>query len=119
MSDAPKKPEEKPAIPAEAAVPGAKLKPPPFTQEQLAEQILTMRNQKNQLTVSVTQLNQQLHKIQTALKENDLFRTKIATQIAESNSNFTEEFKRKSDFFPEIRLQMILKATEAFAPKKK
>lgn len=45
MSDAPKKPDAKDAAPPAPAVPGAKLKPPPFTQEQLAEQILALRTQ--------------------------------------------------------------------------
>lgn len=63
-------------------------------------------------------MNQQLHKIQTALKENDVLRTKIAGS-SKINPNFIRKVKRKSDFFPEIQLGMILKATEALTPKKK
>ena len=134
MSDDAKKPDEKKApaaaeqtppttvapatAPATAPASGAKLKPEPLTLEQITAQVLAYRTQKEQNTQSLKQLNAQLAKIQGAIKENEEIRSKLNQLMSESYSHFAEEWKRKSEFYPEIRLQMLLKAVEALTPKK-
>ena len=95
------------------------LKPNVITQEQVVEQMLALVPQKQALDSTLAQLEKRIHLIENSLKENDQPRTQVKELIHISLEHFNVEWKRKSDFFPEIRLAILQKTLELAAPAPK
>ena len=95
------------------------LKPPIITQDQLVEQVLHMGQQKQQLENTLALLQNKLKMIEHSLGENDQLKEKIKDLMAQSFGLFQEEWKRRTEFYPEIRLKVLEKNLALIAPPKK
>jgi hypothetical protein len=95
------------------------LKPPPLPTEQVAEQAHALQQQQAQLEQQRDVLENRLQSIESSLGENENLRKQVEVLMAESLSHSQEEWKRKSEYYPDIRLQILQKALELLAGKPK
>lgn len=93
------------------------LKPPIITQDQLMEQVQHMDQQKQQLESSLSLLRHKLELIEKSVGENDHLRAKVQELMNLSYQNFEAEWKRRTEYYPEIRLKILEKAIDLLAPK--
>jgi chaperonin cofactor prefoldin len=92
------------------------LKPPVITQDQLIEQIQHMDQQKQQLDNSLGLLQHKLQMIEKSLGENDQLKHKVHELMEASLTHFQTEWKRRTEFYPEVRLKILEKAVALIAP---
>ena len=97
----------------------SKSKQPILSFEQIEDLRQNLLQQKDQVLITVGQLQGYLDKVQTAIRENDQLRVKSTQLMSESYTLFLEEWKRKSEYFPDLRYQIILKAAESVEPRKR
>ena len=94
-------------------------KPTMITQDQVAELLEAMKPQRDQLASAVEQLEHRVHQIENSLKENEQLKAQVKELIHLSTTHFYTEWKRKSDFFPEIRFSILQKTVDLVAAPKK
>ena len=92
------------------------LKPVVITMEQLSEQLLNMSQQEKQLKSSLDLIKHKLHQVEHSLAENDNLRAKIHELMHQSFVHFNTEWKRRTEFYPDIRLRILEKAVDMIAP---
>ena len=95
------------------------LKPPVITQDQLIEQVQHMDQQKQQLDHTLSLLQHKLQMIEKSLGENDQLKHKVQELMEVSLNLFQEEWKRRTEFYPEVRLKILEKTVDLLAPPKK
>lgn len=96
-----------------------KLKPAPLTPEQIATQVQELEKQKKELTLTNNIVNDQLKRVESALKEKDKLHGEVQKKMGEVMFKVEDEWKKKTDLFPDIRLQILIKAEESLNPPKK
>ena len=94
------------------------MRPEMITTEQVAEQIQALQQQKTHLDDQVKQLDHKIKLIENSIRENDVLKKKIHEQLAISYTHFQTEWKRKTEYFPEIRLNFLQRTLELLSPKK-
>ncbi len=87
-----------------------------ITPEQVAEQTHAMMQQKDQLESQIRDLSHRLKQIESSLAEAEGLKHKIQEQIKISVDHVNTEWKRKSEYYPEIRLKILEKTLELVAP---
>jgi TolA-binding protein len=92
------------------------LKPPIIAQDQLVEQTQHMSQQKDQLENSLDLLQHKLEQIEHSIGENDHLKTKVKELMDQSLGMFQTEWKRRFEFYPEIRLKVLEKTVALVAP---
>ena len=85
-------------------------------QAQVIEQIKGLTAQKDQLNARLRQSEEKLRLIEHSLNENDALKAKVGELLDQSLGFFQEEWKRKSDYYPDIRAQSLLKLVELIIP---
>ena len=85
-------------------------------QAQDNEQNKGLTSQKDQLNARLRQSEEKLRLIEASLNENDALKAKVRELLDQSLGFFQEEWKRKSDYFPDIRTQSLLKLVELISP---
>ncbi len=73
--------------------------------------------QRDEMTAKVTHLATQLNKIQSSIKENLVLTHKTQQYFSESYALFLEEWSRRSEYFPDLRVQILQKAIESLDPR--
>lgn len=96
-----------------------KLKPDAHTLEQVNAQILEMQKINIELKESNQALTEQFQKIESAIKEKEKLKQDIQQRMGELMHKVEEEIKMKANSFPDIRLQLLIKAEESINPPKK
>ncbi len=84
-------------------------KPEIITQEKLIEEMSALKVQKADLTAQLHQLEHKLQHIESALAESEHLKKKTKELLSQSLENFAEEWKRKSEYFPDTRLKGLEK----------
>ena len=92
------------------------LKPPVITQEQLIEQVQHLTQQTQQIETNLELLQHKLKQIEHSIGENDTLKHKIEGLTLQSIQLFEIEWKRRAEYYPEIRLKVIEKARDLIAP---
>jgi len=92
------------------------LKPQVIPQTQLVDQVQQMDQQKRQLENSLDLLQNRLKMIESSLGENDRLRSQVTELADQSLGFFQEEWKRRTEFYPEIRLKELEKLLALIAP---
>jgi hypothetical protein len=96
------------------------FKPDIVAQPLVVEQVKGLIEQKHKLSVQVEQLEHRLKLIESSLSENDQMSERVKVLVAESLSLFEEEWKRKSEFYPDLWLASLEQAlVQVAAPAKK
>ena len=95
------------------------LKPNVITQEELILQVKELKTLQTQLQYQLDQTQQKADSLKQSLQENEQIQKQLKTLMSESFQHFKEEWKRKSDFYPDIRFHILEQAVEALAPPKK
>ena len=95
------------------------LKPETITAAQVAEQTHTMSQQMIQLDLQIKTLTQMLGNIERSKLESDSLKQKIQELIATSIKNFQTEWSNKTDFYPELRKDILEKTVEMLSPSDK
>lgn len=89
---------------------------PILPQAKVIEQVKGLHEQKNQLQTHLTQIEDKLRMIEMSLSENDNLKKKVKELLAASHAHFMEEWKRRIEFYPDIRLASLQKLIEINAP---
>jgi hypothetical protein len=89
------------------------LKPDAVTQAQVIDQVKGLGEQKYKIEVQIELMEKRLKLIEASLAE------RVKTLLAESLSLFEDEWKRKTEFYPDIRLASMEQALIAIQPPKK
>jgi SMC interacting uncharacterized protein involved in chromosome segregation len=95
------------------------VKPSVISQEAVVEQVKLLQAQKADLEVQLDQLQIKLKNIEASIAENDDLRSKNKTMLEQCFSQFDEEWKRRAEYFPDIRLNVLNAASTLVAPPKK
>jgi hypothetical protein len=95
------------------------LKPDAVTQAQVIDQVKGLGEQKYKIEVQIELMEKRLKLIEASLAENDTLAERVKTLLAESLSLFEDEWKRKTEFYPDIRLASMEQALIAIQPPKK
>ncbi len=88
-----------------------------MTQEELAKVVHELEQSKANLESEVGVLRDKLHALQLALHENDLLREQVAKLFGEYRAIEATEWKRKSEYFPDILGKILERAGQAPAKK--
>lgn len=88
-----------------------------MTQEELAKLVHELEQSKATLESEVAVFRDKLHALQSALHENDLLREQVGKLFTEYKTIEAEEWKRKSDYFPDILGKILERANQAGAKK--
>jgi septal ring factor EnvC (AmiA/AmiB activator) len=88
-----------------------------MTNEELAKLVHELEQQKTTLESEVTVLRDKLQALQTALHENDMLREQVSKLFTEYQTVTSDEWKRKSDFFPDILGKVLERSTQAETKK--
>jgi|GEM_PF-2515763 len=92
------------------------LKPQIIPQTHLVDQVQQMDQQKRQLENALDLLQNRLKMIESSLGENDRLRSQVQELADQSLGHFQEEWKRRTEFYPEIRLKELEKLLALIAP---
>jgi hypothetical protein len=95
------------------------VKPDTVTQAQVIDQVKGLGAQKYKLEVQIELMEKRLKLIEASLAENDTLAERVKTLLAESLSLFEDEWNRKTEFYPDIRLASMEQALIAIQPPKK
>jgi hypothetical protein len=79
-------------------------------QEQVAEQVKGLTEQRDKLLLQIEQLERKHQLIEASLAENGVLTERVKALLAESAALFEEEWKRKSTYYPDIWLAVLEKA---------
>ena len=88
-------------------------------QEKVVEQVKELSSQKEVLEVQIEVLERRLQSLQASIAENDEFKKKNRDSLEQIMKNFGEECRRKAEFYPDIRLEVLTSAAAQNAPPKK
>lgn len=95
------------------------MKPAIITAAQVSEQTNKLTKSVWELTLTVRQLEKRLAAIERSLAENDQLRATVLKMRDESLALFQAEWRKRKEFYPDIRLNIITKAAELLTPPKK
>ena len=93
--------------------------PPIIPQAQVIEQIKGLTTQQDHLLSQIRLAEEKLRLIQASLSENEALKARIHELMDQSLGFFQEEWMRKSEYFPDIRMLSLMKAVELVAPPTK
>lgn len=93
---------------------------PILPQDKVIEQVKGLHQQKTQLETHLRQIEEKLHLIEASLKENDQLKSRVHDLLKTSFHHFEEEWKRRSEYYPDLHLNLLTKIAELYAapPKK-
>ena len=93
--------------------------PPVTPQTQVVEQIKALTDQKVLLDSRLRHSEEKLKLIEASLSENENLKARVRELLDQSLGFFQEEWSRKSEYFPDIRSQSLLKIVDWVNPPKK
>jgi len=88
-------------------------------QETVVDQVKTLLQQKSELDIQVDVLERKLEAIKASLAENEDFKTKNKELLETMMKLFDEEWNRRGEFYPDIRLEILTASAALNAPPKK
>ncbi len=88
-------------------------------QDSVIEQVKTLSLQNNTLETETEVLERKLEAIKASLAENETLKKTNEELLAETLRLFDEEWTRRADFFPDIRLEILTSSAALNAPPKK
>ncbi len=88
-------------------------------QEAVVDQVKTLSKQKDELEVHAEVLERKLEAIQASISENDELRNQNAALMEQTLKLFEDEWGRRAQFYPDIRLEILTVSAALNAPQKK
>lgn len=95
------------------------LKPTVITAAQVAEQTQKLTKTTWEMTLTVRQLEKRLAAIERSLAENDHLKAAVLKMRDESLGLFQTEWRKRKEFYPDVRLAIVTKVVELLTPPKK
>ncbi len=92
-------------------------KPDVLTAQQVLDQAHELQKQKEILTLTLDQIHYRLKVIESSLIENDQLKKQVKVQLDESLELFDLEWKRKSEFYPDLHIIILQNAVDQLTPK--
>ncbi|NDG85915.1 MAG: hypothetical protein EBX52_12880 [Proteobacteria bacterium] len=88
-------------------------------QDTVVDQVKTLSKQKEELEVQVDVLERKLEAIQASLAENDDFRNRNKELLVQVLKLSEDEWGRRAQLYPDIRLEILTSSAALNAPPKK
>ena len=88
-------------------------------QDTVVDQVKTLSKQKEELEVQVDVLERKLEAIKASLAENDDFRSRNKELLEQVLKLSEEEWGRRAQLYPDIRLEILTSSAALNAPPKK
>jgi len=88
-------------------------------QDTVVDQVKTLSKQKSELEVQLDVLERKLDALKASLAENDDFRARNKELMEQMMKLFGEEWSRRAQFYPDIRLEILTASAALNAPPKK
>jgi NADH:ubiquinone oxidoreductase subunit E len=95
------------------------LKPELVPQATVVEQVKVLTEQRHKYTVQVEQLEHRLKLIENSQAENGHLEDRVKALLADSLNLFGQEWKHRTEFYPDIYLASLEQSLLVIAPPKK
>ena len=88
-------------------------------QDTVVNQVKEMQIQKDALEIQADVLSRKLEQIKASLAENEDLRNKNKDLLDQVLKQFDEEWSRRAEYFPDVRLSVLTASAALNAPPKK